>query len=157
MDVDISHVSSRGSGVVIFTKMYVKIIPIYISKTCYNTICVRHRVYGIINAFLPQTKSRSRRKVRVGSVGRTSIRSHDPIRSSTRSTPLKMFASARAFARAVNVTTAAPRSSVTTTTRAAAGDVWMPGSARPKYLDGSAPGCVRLDSTRARACVFLES
>jgi hypothetical protein len=52
-----------------------------------------------------------------------------------------MFASARTFARAVNIT-AAPRSSVTTTTRAAAGDVWMPGSARPKYLDGSAPGYV---------------
>ena len=63
-----------------------------------------------------------------------------------------MFASARAFTRAVNIT-AAPRSSVTTTTtRAAAGDVWMPGSARPKYLDGSSPGCVRLF---ASSCFFF--
>ena len=62
-----------------------------------------------------------------------------------------MFASARAFTRAVNIT-AAPRSSVTTTTRAAAGDVWMPGSARPKYLDGSAPGYV---SFVRLLCVFF--
>ena len=57
-----------------------------------------------------------------------------------------MFATARTFARAVHVaSTPRPRSSstVSTTTRAAANDVWMPGSARPKYLDGTAPGCVR--------------
>ena len=76
-----------------------------------------------------------------------------------------MFASARTFARAVHVASPRPRSSstTTTTTRAAAGDVWMPGSARPKYLDGTAPGCVRANErTRARryrdassVCVFF--
>jgi len=74
-----------------------------------------------------------------------------------------MFASARTFARAVHVASPRPRSSstTTTTTRAAAGDVWMPGSARPKYLDGTAPGCVRAiqRSTISRClvcvCVFF--
>ena len=67
-----------------------------------------------------------------------------------------MFASARTFTRAVNIT-AAPRSSVTTTTttRAAAGDVWMPGSARPKYRDGSAPGCVFVPSTSTSIFSFV--
>jgi len=85
------------------------------------------------------------------------IRSHDPDSDPDHSHDVKMFASARTFTRAVNITAApAPRSSVTTTTRAAAGDVWMPGSARPKYLDGSAPGCV-LRPDPLFVCVFLES
>jgi hypothetical protein len=75
-----------------------------------------------------------------------------------------MFATARTFARAVHVASSPrPRSSstVSTTTRAAANDVWMPGSARPKYLDGTAPGCVRAiqRSTISRClvcvCVFF--
>ena len=66
-----------------------------------------------------------------------------------------MFASARTFARAVHVASPRPRSSstTTTTTRAAAGDVWMPGSARPKYLDGTAPGCVRANDANARSTI----
>ena len=76
-----------------------------------------------------------------------------------------MFATARTFARAVHVaSTPRPRSSstVSTTTRAAANDVWMPGSARPKYLDGTAPGCVRANERAIQryrdvssVCVFF--
>jgi hypothetical protein len=74
-----------------------------------------------------------------------------------------MFTTARTFSTAVRTAT----TTTTTTTkssrgalcvRAAAEDTWMPGSARPAYLNGSTPGYVSMrcdamrdrDSTRAR-------
>ncbi len=54
-----------------------------------------------------------------------------------------MFASARAFTRAVTPT-ATERRGASATTRASARPNWSPGSDVPAYLDGSMPWCVRV-------------
>ena len=67
--------------------------------------------------------------------------SHDAATASTR----EMFASARAFTRAVTPT-ATERRGASAKTSASARPNWSPGSDVPAYLDGSMPWCV---------CVFF--